>query len=333
MTEAEPDAGRIAQATAATKERIRPYAERADQSFIGQVYNRLLEIEFIDRSIALAAKLFISFFPFLLGIAMFSPDTVKASFQETLIHRLGLSGESLEAFRGAFTTVGNSKDAIGFLGLILLIAYATSFTTALQRIYMRAWRRPVGGGWRNQRRGVTWLVGMILFAFIAGSAGRILAGWTSLASTAFGIVLAFFVWWWTSWLMLRTEVKWRALIPGAAINALSMSVYIFSAGIWMPRMVVNNQAEFGYFGITMSLVTYFVGLSFIIVISAVLSPALVVGDSGFAKWLRGNTDTPLRPGAPQPLPPTGRRLRITDALGLSRDADADAEVATARRLE
>ena len=43
------------------------HAERWQRTAIGDVWSRLLEVEFVDRSIALAAKAFVSFFPFLIG--------------------------------------------------------------------------------------------------------------------------------------------------------------------------------------------------------------------------------------------------------------------------
>ena len=43
------------------------------------------------------------------------------------------------------------------IGVLLTVAFAVSFTTALQRLYLRAWRRPPGGGLRNKGRGVIWV--------------------------------------------------------------------------------------------------------------------------------------------------------------------------------
>ena len=50
----------------------------------------------------------------------------------------------------AFTSPEQTKTAAGIVGTLITVAFAVSFTTALQRVYLRAWRRPPGGGPRNQ---------------------------------------------------------------------------------------------------------------------------------------------------------------------------------------
>ena len=39
----------------------------------------MLEIEFVDRSIALAGKAFVSFFPLVIVVAAFVPDRIRTS--------------------------------------------------------------------------------------------------------------------------------------------------------------------------------------------------------------------------------------------------------------
>ena len=54
-------------ATPGTRTRRRRYlvgfAERLERTVAGRLWSRLLELEFVDRSVALAAKAFVSFFP------------------------------------------------------------------------------------------------------------------------------------------------------------------------------------------------------------------------------------------------------------------------------
>lgn len=311
-----------------TKHRVKtwaaPHIERADESIIGRYYNRLLEVEFIDRSVAMAAKLFIAFFPFVVAIAAFSPEGVRESMRTAIIHRFGLEGESMASLSEAFGTASDAKAAIGVVGLIFLLLYATSFTTALQRTFLKVWRRPGGGGWRNQRRGILWITGMVLLTVIAGTIGRTLTGWQSLLGGIVLLTLSFFLWWWTSWLMLRGEVKWRPLLPGAVLSSVALALYVLSASIWMPPTLENNQDDFGAFGVTLSLVTYFVGVAFVVIMASTLSPILAEGTGTFAVWLRGGTDTALTPGAKPALPGPTHRLRIADALGLpSKDGTVD----------
>src|SRR5262244_2329719 len=76
--------------------------DRAERTIFWRVWERMLENEFIDRGIALAAKAFVSFFPAVIVVAAFAPPAVRASIAGTLAHRSGLSGTGLETFRAAF---------------------------------------------------------------------------------------------------------------------------------------------------------------------------------------------------------------------------------------
>ncbi len=309
---------------AAAKQWAEPHVERIDESIPGQWYSRVLELEFIDRSVALAAKLFVAFFPFVLGVSAFLPASVRQSILASLVNRFGLAGEGLAVVSGAFATAGQTRAATGVLGVVLLFFYATSFTTALQRVYLRAWRRPPGGGLRNQGRGLTWLAGTLAFFAVNGFVARLLTGGPgTLLRLVLGLITAAATWWWTAHTMLRGEVCWRPLLPGALVAAGAMSGYVLTSHLWMPGAVAGNQAQFGFFGVALSLVSWFVGASFVIVVSAALGPVLVEGHGPLSRWLRGPAHDPLVPGARPALPGPTRRLRLIDALGVRSDDDAD----------
>jgi hypothetical protein len=92
-----------------------------ERLLLWRVWERLLEIEFVDRSIALAGKAFVSFFLLVIVVAAFVPEGVRASIVTTLIDRLGLAGEALTATREAFATSNDIREATGVLGLVLTI--------------------------------------------------------------------------------------------------------------------------------------------------------------------------------------------------------------------
>ncbi|MEI6620889.1 MAG: YhjD/YihY/BrkB family envelope integrity protein [Actinomycetes bacterium] len=321
----DPPTGRAKAKLASARAWAEPHILKADESLVGRIYNRLLEIEFIDRSIALSAKAFIAFFPFLLGIVIIAPDTIQESISSSLIDRFGLSGDSRDLVRGTFGSASASDATIGMFGLIMLILYATSFTNALQRIYLRAWRRPPGGGLRNNGRGLAWLAGIVALIAINGLLGRALVSPPAggLIRFVLGATSSVLLWWWTARTMLRSEVRWRPLLPGAVITGVGLLLYTLSANLWMPRMVASNTADFGFFGVSLSIVTGFVGVAFVVVIAAALGPTMSEGDGPFARWLRGPGDDVLTPGSPAALPGPSQRLRLAAALGIGRDAEDD----------
>ena len=127
---------------------------RLEGLLVWRVWERMLEIEFVDRSVALAGKAFVAFFPLVIVVAAFMPESVRSSILTTLTARLGMRGDALATAKEAFASADHVRTATGLLGLALTAFFASSFTTALQRVYLRAWRRPshpgAGSYWRGR---------------------------------------------------------------------------------------------------------------------------------------------------------------------------------------
>jgi len=209
---------------------VRGFALRVESTPIGVLWSRLLEVEFVDRSVALAAKLFVSFFPLLIVAAAVARAGVHQAIVAVVMDRLGVSGDVLDMVQQAFASPEATKAATGILGVLLALAYAVSFTTALQRVYLRAWRRPPGGGVRNKGRGALWVGGMLVYIFLLATVRDLIGGTTGTLSTWLLSALAgTLLWWWTARLMLRGEVRWRPLLPTAALTALGTSFYAMAA--------------------------------------------------------------------------------------------------------
>jgi len=115
--------------------------------------------------------------------------------------------------------------------------------------------------------------------------------------------------------MTRGEVRWRPLLPTAVLTGIGSWLYTLSATIWMPRTLASHYAQFGSFGVGLAFVTWFTGLSFLIVFAAVTGPALAEGDDAVARWLRRGEPTSLMPGAKPALPGPSRPMRLSDAFG------------------
>src|SRR4249920_3732360 len=142
--------------------RINTVRDRLERLLLWRVWERMLEIEFIDRSVALAGKAFVSFFPLVIVVAAFVPERTRSAIISSVTARLGIRGDALTLVRDAFASSDDVRQATGLLGLVLTIFFASSFTTALQRVYLRAWRRPPHAGVDTYWRGVIWLLAMLV---------------------------------------------------------------------------------------------------------------------------------------------------------------------------
>jgi membrane protein len=279
----------------------------------------MLEIEFVDRSVALAGKAFVSFFPLVIVVAAFLPEHVRSAVFSTLTRRLGVHGESLTLSKQAFTSADDVRKATGVLGLVMTIFFASSFTTALQRVYLRAWRRPRDLKVGSYTRGLIWLIAMLGYMTVVGAIGRTLTGKVGIGLAIF-IALALSITWWsfTAWYLLLGHVRWQVLVPTGAITAVAVIVYAISANIWMPNTITSNTKQFGFFGVALALVTWFSGASICIIVGACVGTVLAEDRGPIGQLVHGGNDV-LVEGAPPSLDAPTQALRLRDAFTPSRD--------------
>ena len=203
---------------------------------------------------------------------------------------------------------------------LLTILFATSFTTALQRVYLRAWRRPPRAGAGAYWRGVAWLlVALGCLALLGGLRGALGGG---LGFGLFAIVAVAVTagqWWFTSWFLLRGEVRARVLVPTGVITSIVTAAYAASATVWMPGVVTRNEAQFGFFGVALALVTWFSGAAICVLIGACAGPVLAEDTGRVGTLIRGGESGTLTAGAPPPLPPPARELSLRDAFHSTED--------------
>jgi membrane protein len=300
--------------------RVQVIRGRAERTLLWKVWDRMLETEFVDRSIALAGKAFISFFPLLIVIAAFVPAHLRTSILTTVTHRLGITGASLATVRQAFASADDIRRATGLLGLVLAVFYVSSFTTALRRAYLRAWRRPPAKGAGNYPRGVAWVAAFLVYMGLLGGARTVLGGGAGIAPfVVVALALSTAMWWFTAWLMLRGQVRLRVLLPSGLITAVALSAYALTSTLWMPSNVTSNNHQYGIFGVALALVAWFSGAAICIVVGACAGPVLAEDPGPIGRLARGGAASPLVEGAQPPLPPPVRSLRLADAFSPSDD--------------
>ena len=318
---AEPGTGRTSRrAFEKVRGRVQVVRGWAEQTLLWRIWDRMLETEFIDRSIALAGKAFISFFPLIIIIAAFMPPHLRMSILTTVTHRLGITGASLGTVRQAFASADDIRRATGLLGLVLAVFYASSFTTALRRAYLRAWRRPPAKGGGNYPRGVAWVAAFLVYMGLLGGARNVLGGGAGIAPFVIvALALSTAIWWFTAWLMLKGQVRLRVLLPSGLITGIALSAYALSATLWMPNNVTSNNHQYGIFGVALALVAWFSGAAICIVVGACAGPVLAEDPGPIGRLVRGGASSPLVEGALPPLPPPVRSLRLADAFAPSDD--------------
>ena len=310
--------------TGPTDARTRTSALRTwlERLLIWRVWERMLEIEFVDRSIALAGKAFVSFFPLVIVVAAFVPERIRSSIVTAVAARLGVQGDAFVLFREGFASSDDVRQATGVLGLVLTVFFATSFTTALQRVYLRAWRRPrsrAGAG--AYGRGAVWLLAMLATLAILGALRGVFdEGLGSALLVIVGLAVTSGLWWFTAWFFLDGEVRMRVLVPTGVVTGVALGGYALSAQIWMPTVVTSNEAQFGVFGIALALVTWFSGAAICVLIGACVGPVFAEDTGSVGRFIRGDAPGTLIAGARPSLPPPVRERSLRDALQSTEDS-------------
>jgi membrane protein len=282
----------------------------------------MLEVEFVDRSVALAGKAFVSFFPLVIVVAAFMPPSIRSSILSTLTHRLGIRGAALVTVKDAFTSSEDIRRATGILGLVLTFFFTSSFTTALQRVYLRAWRRAPGTKVSNYTRGPAWLVAVLAYMALLGGARGLLGDGAGLGLfLVVSLLVSCTFWWFTAWFLLLGHVHWQVLVPTGLTTGLAMSGYAVSATIWMPQVVTRNQTQFGFIGVALALVTWFSGAAICVLVGASAGVVLAEDDGRIGALIRGSEPSLLVDGAPPSLPPPTRAPRLRDAFQTTDEDD------------
>jgi membrane protein len=294
---------------------------RLERLLVWQVWERMLEVEFIDRSVALAGKAFVSFFPLVIVVAAFMPEGIRSSLITAVTHRLGLRGDALTVTQEAFSSSDDLRQATGVLGLVLTIFFASSFTTALQRVYFHAWRRPRHGGAAVYWRGLVCLVAVLVTMALLGGLVDDLDGGLQVGLFAVAALAATSgLWWFSAWLLLLGEVRARVLAPTGVITAAATAAYAASATIWMPKVVTTNDDQFGVFGIALALVTWFSGAAICILLGACAGVVLAEDPGRIGTLVRGAESQTLTEGARPPPPAPTDELSLRHAFHSTDDS-------------
>ena len=302
------------------RERGAAIRTQLERLLLWRIWERLLEVEFVDRSVALAGKAFVAFFPFVIVVAAFVPDQTRTSIITAIAARLGLRGDALTLVQGSFASSDDVRRATGVFGLVLTIFFASSFTTSLQRAYVRAWRRPPRSGIDVYWHGVTWLAVIMASTALQGALRSLFDGGLGLALfVLMSLTITAGVWTFTAWWLLLRDVRVRVLVPTGVITSLAVTGFALSAAVWMPEVVSRNEEQFGFFGVALALVTWFSGAAICLLIGACAGPVLAESDGRLGRFIRGTEARILKPGAAPPLPPPSRELGLRDAFRTDED--------------
>jgi membrane protein len=235
---------------------------------------RAVEIELVDRAVALASLAFTALIP--LGVVTGSvlPSVGSRDLADSFIHRFRLSGDTAELVRSLFAPPEDVRSAVSFIGLFLLVVSALSFTRAMQRVYERSWQLR-SRGVRGTPAGLAWLAGVVVFlAFFAGIRAELVNATGDLVGVVVALAFSFAIWVLTPYTLLGRRVHWRALLPTSCLTAVAMTALNTGAIVYMPNAIHDSAARYGQIGVAIALVSFLVAVGFVLVTCAAVGAVL-----------------------------------------------------------
>lgn len=226
---------------------------------------RFVELEGFDRSMALAGQAFAALLPLLIVIDAITPAD---DFADDVIDRFDLSGSAADTLRTSLAQPPNT--GMGGLGLLLLVISSLSFTRALQRLYLRAWRLERLGV-RGNLWGLAWLGMFVAFWSLQPAIVGVFDG---VVAFTVSLALSTLLWLLTPWLLVARRIAWRRLFPQAFLTAIGLVALAIGAAVYLPRAVASASAQFGILGVGFTLLSLLFAMSFVLVVAAALGATL-----------------------------------------------------------
>jgi membrane protein len=234
---------------------------------IGTLITEWYRIEVVDRSMAIGAQGLLAVLPMLVVLAAFLPHDVAVTLYQQVSDTVGLDRQQ-SAPLGGLMTEGEGSVNAGFVGVVIALVSATSFSRALQRMYARAFDLD----WTS-RRGKIRASSVWLFAWLAFLAFEAWFGHQSDTlpfATAVGVnvFLHLGFWWWTLHSLLLADVGWSDLLPTATITAVTVLALARASSLVMPVYAKSMIGQYGSFGLILAMATWMVAMAGALVLSA-----------------------------------------------------------------
>ena len=243
-----------------------------------------LRLEMFDRSMTIAAQFFSAVFPILILFATWANSRDAHRISDAV----SLPKETQTVIEDAIQGAGSTS--FGVIGVLIVLASATSLSRALTRCFAAIWAVPrpkssVKSAWR-------WLaVVLVLTLFIV--LARALSGPVHVlppqdllplvVSFALDASVTLFV----PWALLAGVVAPRLLAPGALLFAFLMLFVRPAMAAWLPHALEVSADRYGTIGVAFTYLAVLYTGSFCILATSVVGQVIATDRGGLGQWIRG----------------------------------------------
>jgi len=243
-----------------------------------------IQVEIFDRSMTVAAQFFTSVFPILILMVTLVGDTEHDRLADTI----NLPPTSRSVLDEAVGGPGGAT--FGVVGLLIVLASATSLSRALTRAYAAIWvlprpRSSLRSAWRWLAVVLTLALSLIVVRALTGLAAGVPPGnvWRRVVAFGCDLLLTVFV----PWLLLSGSVPARRLVPGALLFAVVMLAVRPASDRWLPHALEVSADRYGSIGVAFTYLAWLYVVAFGLLLAAVAGRSVAMDEGWLGRWVRG----------------------------------------------
>jgi membrane protein len=272
------------------------FRARLEESFPGRCVGSFVEMQGLDRAMAIASQAFTALIPLLILTSAALPTGSETGVSDALVRRFELTGESARSVELVFAQ--SQPGTVGVGSLLLLLFSGVSLTRRLQRLYLHSYGLPslpgVRGSFNAALALCALLVEVALLSLLRTLVRALPLEWT--LGIPLTVVAGLVFWTSVPFLLLDRRVAWRRLIPGGVLAGAGISLYGVATTFYMPRLMAAYSERYGLFGVTVALVGWLLCVAVILVATTVVAAELDRAPDAWARRLRRRLG--VRPAAP-----------------------------------
>lgn len=241
-------------------------------SLPGRMVTGIIEINIVDRALAISSKAFVVLIPLSILTGAF---VQRRSLGDTLVERFDLEGNGAEAARTLFESPDVVRASISFFGIAFLLFGAVSLARNVERVYLDAWAMESAPGSVIRRLG--WILSVVGFLAIAGPIRQLLDELGLDVKLAIvNLALGTLMWAWTPYLLLAQRVPIRELLPSGILTAAATVALGIASLVYVPTVMTTNADRYGLIGVAFALVSWLFAYA-CAVIAAIVVGAVLAG--------------------------------------------------------
>jgi len=233
---------------------------------------------------AVTLTAFLSIFPLLLvAIAIIGLVAAgKPDFSPDVLAYLGDTRDARTSITHALHKAQVSRRFASVIGVVAPLWSGLGLVAAVQYAINAAWQ-VAGRGWRDKLKGLMWLGGaalLFLTSFATSTVILLLPSYLKPLTIVATLSVNLGLWLWTFKILSTRDIGWKALLPGAVVGAVGLSLLTFVGGIYVPRAVAAASALYSTLGVVFATLAWLLFFGRLVVYSAVVNVIRWEEDNG-----------------------------------------------------